>query len=66
MPGSSAGYRQTCRNLGNPLADVRGTAGRTRAIGAAIRTGPANHEDAVAIGKRIRAAETAGQPYTLW
>jgi hypothetical protein len=28
------------RNLANPLADVRGAAGRTRAVAAAIRTGP--------------------------
>ena len=33
-------------NLANPLADVRGAAGRTRAIATAIRAGPANHEDA--------------------
>ena len=61
-----AEYIARRRNLASPLADVRGAAGRTRAIGAAIRTGLANHEDAVAIEKRIRAAETAGQPYTLW
>jgi hypothetical protein len=54
------------RNLANPLADVRGAAGRTRALAAAIRTGLANHEDAGSIEVRIRAAEAAGLPLTLW
>jgi hypothetical protein len=45
------------RNLANPLADVRGAAGRTRTVAAAIRTGLANHEDAASIEVRIRAAE---------
>jgi hypothetical protein len=53
-------------NLANPLSDVRGAAGRTRSIAAAVRTGLANHEDTVSIEKRIRAAETAGLPLTLW
>jgi hypothetical protein len=54
------------RNLANPLADVRGAAGRTRAVAAAIRTGFADHDDAASIEVRIRAAETAGLPLTLW
>ena len=54
------------RNLANPLADVRGAAGRTRAVAGAIRTGLANHEDAASIEVRIRAAEAAGLPLTLW
>jgi hypothetical protein len=54
------------RNLANPLADVRGAAGRTRALAAAIRTGLANREDAGSIEVRIRAAEAAGLPLTLW
>jgi hypothetical protein len=41
------------RNLANPLADVRGAAGRTRAVATAIRTGLANHEDAASIEVRI-------------
>jgi hypothetical protein len=53
-------------NLVSPLADVRGAAGRTRSIAAAIRTGLANREDAVSIEKRICAAELAGLPLTLW
>jgi hypothetical protein len=48
------------RNLANPLADVRGAAGRTRTVAAAIRTGLANHEDAASIEVRIRAAEADG------
>jgi hypothetical protein len=36
-------------NLANPLADVRGAAGRTRAVAAAIRTGLANQENAASI-----------------
>lgn len=55
-----------CRsNLVGPLADVRGAAGRTRAIAAAIRTGLKNHEDPMSIEWRIRVAEQAGRP-TLW
>ena len=53
-------------NLAGPLADVRGAAGRTRAIAAAIRAGLDGHEDAASIEKRIRAAEIAGRPLTLW
>ena len=49
-----------------PDWDVRGAAGRTRAIGAAIRTGLANHDDPDTIEERIRAAENAGLPLTLW
>ena len=60
-----AEYIARRKNLASPLADVRGAAGRTRAIAAAIRTGLANHEDPVAIEARIRAAEGAGLPLTL-
>jgi len=61
-----AEYFARRRNLASPLADVRGAAGRTRAIAAAIRTGLANHEDAASIETRIRAAEVSGVPSTLW
>ncbi len=54
------------RNLANPLADVRGAAGRTRAIAAAIRAGLTWHEDAEGIERRILDAEAAGLPLTLW
>ena len=59
-------YLTRRRNLASPLADVRGAAGRARALACAIRTGLAHDEDATTIEKRIRDAETAGQPLTLW
>jgi hypothetical protein len=59
-------YDRRRRNLASPLADVRGAAGRTRAIAAAICTGLANHDDPATIENRIRAAENAGLPLTLW
>uniref|UniRef100_UPI00146C68FE hypothetical protein n=1 Tax=Rhodococcus opacus TaxID=37919 RepID=UPI00146C68FE len=54
------------RNLASPLSDVRGPAGRTRAIAAAIRTGLTCGEDQNSIEQRIRCAEAAGLPLTLW
>ena len=54
------------RNPGGPLADVRGAAGRTRAIAAAVRTGLALGESPEQIGQRIYAAEQFGLPLTLW
>lgn len=59
-------YLTRRRNLANPLADVRGPSGRTRAIAAAVRAGLANHEDAATIEERIHAAEAAGRPLSLW
>jgi hypothetical protein len=59
-------YLTRRRNLANPLADVRGAAGRTRAIAAAIRAGLATHEDAADIERRILDAQSAGIPLTLW
>ena len=53
-------------NLVGPLADVRGAAGRTRAIAAAVRAGLKNHEDPMSIERRIRVAEQDGRPITLW
>lgn len=61
-----AEYDLRRRNLAGPLADVRGAAGRTRAVAAAIRAGLADRESAEAIEDRIRAAEAAGLPLTLW
>jgi hypothetical protein len=61
-----AEYLARRSNLVSPLADVRGAAGRTRAIAAAIRTGLNNHEDSAGIEQRIRVAEQAGRPITLW
>lgn len=54
------------RNISSPLSDVRGSAGRTRAIASAIRVGLARGEASEAIEVHIRAAEAAGQPLTLW
>jgi hypothetical protein len=59
-------YLTRRRNLANPLADVRGAAGRSRAIATAIRAGLANKEDATAIEGRIQAAQFEGRPLTLW
>jgi len=61
-----AEYIARRKKVASPLADVRGAAGRTRAIAAAIRTGLANDEDTDSIEKRVRAAEIAGLPLTLW
>ena len=59
-------WAQRHRDPGGPLADVRGAAGRTRAIAAAVRTGLALGETPNQIDQRIRQAELAGQPLTLW
>lgn len=53
-------------NPHGPLADVRGAAGRTRAIAEAVRTGLQAGELPDLIDKRIPAAEKAGLPLTLW
>ena len=63
---NKAEYFARRTHLANPLAYVRGAAGRTRAIAAAIRGGLDEHEDAASIDKRIRATEIAGLPLTLW
>ncbi|QSE41325.1 hypothetical protein JXX30_00345 [Rhodococcus erythropolis] len=54
------------RNVASPLADVRGPAGRTRAIADAIRSGLDRDENLDRIEERIRGAEHAGLPFTLW
>lgn len=61
-----AEYAARRGDLTGPLADVRGAAGRTRAIAAAIRAALDDREDAPGIERRIRAAENAGIPITLW
>ena len=61
-----AEYFARRKNVASPLADVRGAAGRSRAIAAAIRTGLEQQEDSGSIERRIRAAEIAGLPLTLW
>lgn len=50
----------------SPLADTRGTAGLSRAIADAIRSGLAANEPTKVIETRIFAAYTAGRPWVLW
>ncbi|MFF3153270.1 hypothetical protein [Streptomyces sp. NPDC057910] len=54
------------RDPSGPLADLRGAAGRTRAIAAAVREGLAQGESPQQIEARIHAAERDGLPLTLW
>ncbi|MFI0818244.1 hypothetical protein ACH4TX_16070 [Streptomyces sp. NPDC021098] len=54
------------RDPGSPLADLRGPAGRSRAIGAAIRAGRANRESDQEIAVRIGVAVSIGRPLSLW
>ncbi|MGW0860719.1 hypothetical protein [Streptomyces sp. NPDC002690] len=54
------------RDPGSPLADLRGPAGRSRAIGAAIRAGQERGEGELKVRARIRAAIAAGRPLSLW
>ncbi|KAF0966033.1 hypothetical protein MLGJGCBP_00800 [Rhodococcus sp. T7] len=50
-------YHLCRRNLASPFADVRGHAGRTRAIAAAIRTGLARGDDPDSIDRSSSGAE---------
>ncbi|MCZ4589615.1 hypothetical protein O4328_39285 [Rhodococcus opacus] len=59
-------YVRRRRNLNSPLADVRGAAGRSHAIAEAVRAGLRAGDNAAAIDARIRAAEDAGRPLSLW
>lgn len=59
-------YELRRRNIASPLADVRGPAGRTRAIATAIRTGIEQNVGVDVIEERIAAAEAAGRPLSLW
>lgn len=54
------------RDPGGPLADLRGPAGRARAIAAAIQLGRAAGEPPAVIRQRIKVASTAGRPLSLW
>ncbi|MFE4635489.1 hypothetical protein ACFRJ1_19240 [Streptomyces sp. NPDC056773] len=54
------------RDPGGPLADLRGPAGRARAVAAAIRLGQAAGESAAVIHQRIEIASAAGRPLSLW
>lgn len=50
----------------SPLADVREPAGRSRAIGAAIRAGRANGDSDAEVNHRIETAIAEGRPLSLW
>jgi len=54
------------RSLNSPSADVRGMPGRSHAIAEAMRSVLRAGEDSAAIDARIRAAEDAGRPLSLW
>ncbi|ORI19848.1 hypothetical protein BJD99_00730 [Rhodococcus sp. 1163] len=58
-------YTTRRRDIASPHADVRGAAGRTRTIAAALRARLANGEDAATIEARILTAEAAGLPLAL-
>ena len=59
-------YELRRRNIASLLADVRGPAGRTRAIAAAIRIGIEQNLDVATVEEHIAAAEAAGRPLPLW
>lgn len=59
-------WAQRHRDPSGPLADLRGAAGRTRAIAGAIRAGLAAGETTEQIDQRIHAAEQEGLPLSLW
>jgi hypothetical protein len=61
-----AEWAQRHRNPHGPLADLRGAAGRARAVAAVVREGLAAGESAEQIEERIQAARNEGQPLTLW
>jgi len=54
------------RQMYGPLADVRGPAGRTRAIADAVREGLVLGESDLQILDRVAAARSAGEPQTLF
>ncbi|MFF2026995.1 hypothetical protein ACFVW2_35070 [Streptomyces sp. NPDC058171] len=54
------------RDPGSPLSDLRGPAGRSRAIGAAIRAGLARDETEDEIAARVRVTIAEGRPLSLW
>ncbi|KOU85346.1 hypothetical protein ADK94_16260 [Streptomyces sp. XY593] len=54
------------RDPGSPLADLRGPAGRSRAIGAAIRASLAAGKSEAEIAARVEAVIAEGRPLSLW
>lgn len=63
---NSAEWAVRRRNPRGPLADLRGAAGRARAIADAIRAGLAAGDSAHQVADRITAAQAEGLPLTLW
>lgn len=63
---TSAEYLACRSSLVGPLADVRGPAGRTRAVAAAIRIGLKNYEDPMRIERRIESPNKPDVRLTLW
>ena len=66
-PTPSTAPNTTCAAATSPVSSPMSAACRpTRAIAAAIRTGLARGEAIEEIEERIRCAEAAGLPLTLW
>lgn len=63
---NTAEWSERRRNPRGPLADLRGPAGRSRAIATAIQAGLAAGEDEERVAARVRAAQSAGLPLTLF
>jgi hypothetical protein len=61
-----ADWAQRHRHPHSPLADLRGAAGRARAVAAAVREGLAAGEGAERIEERVLAARNEGLHLTLW
>lgn len=59
-------WAQRHRNPSGPLADLRGAAGRARAVGAVLRASIAAHLSTEQIEARLSAVQSAGLPLTLW
>jgi hypothetical protein len=59
-------WAQRHRDPTSPLADVRGPAGRTKALAEAVLAGFAAGDTASVIDARYVRAEAAGLPLTLW
>lgn len=66
VASNNAEYAARRRDVHSPLADVRGAAGRSRAIGAAVRAAVAAGGDIAEVRRVIAAADAAGRPCTLW
>lgn len=63
---NNAEYAARRRNVQSPLADVRGAAGRSRAIAIAVRAVVDTGGGMADARRAIADAEAAGRPRTLW